>query len=98
MRREALDFFASLVNKLEQPNKDRVLDRIDLIRQLLYIITHESNTALICKNLKLIESCFYHGSMSDLEDEMAAHEDCESPVSDPRWLSSMNVSQLFRFF
>ena len=76
MRREALDFFASLVEKLKQPHKDRVLDRIDLIRQLLYIITHESHIALISKNLKLIESCFYHGSMSELEDEMADFEDC----------------------
>lgn len=98
MRKEAFDFFTSFVDKLEQPHKDRVLDRIDLIRQLLYIMTHESNKVLICKNLKLIESCFYHGSMSDLEDEMAEHEDSNSPVSDPRWLSLMNVSQLFRFF
>jgi hypothetical protein len=75
VRREALDFFASLVDKLKQPHKDRVLDRIDLIRQLLYIITHESHIVLINKNLKLIESCFYHGSISELKDEMAELED-----------------------
>lgn len=98
MRREALDFFTALVKRLDQPHKDRVLSRIDLIRHLLYIITHESNVALISKNLKLIEYCFYHGAMCDPEGEMDEHEASNPAISDPRWLSMMNVPQLYRFF
>ena len=49
VRRDTLDFFISLIRHLEGQHKDLVCDRLDLIRQVLYIMTHESHPILLCK-------------------------------------------------
>jgi hypothetical protein len=36
--------------------------------------------------------------MCDPEGEMDEHEASNPAISDPRWLSMMNVPQLYRFF
>ena len=60
VRREALTFFTSLMRQLKGHAKDTVLERLDLIRSALYMLTHDSSTIAIVLTLALLESCFYY--------------------------------------
>jgi hypothetical protein len=67
--------------KLEQPHKDLVIDRLDLIRHVTYILTHESNPAMLCSYLKLIEICFYNCNIEELNDLLLEQEELGMPIT-----------------
>jgi hypothetical protein len=93
IRSDTLDFFRSLSRYTVGPQKDALLQQTDLIRVLLYVLSHESAPRLVTQGLLALERCFFH----DARELREADLDVEWLEAET-WWPRLNTHWLEYFF
>ena len=60
VRREAISLMIALVRKLSGDSKEFMIERLDLIRRALYVITYETTPSHATQCLVLLECCLHY--------------------------------------
>jgi hypothetical protein len=78
--------------------KDFILEKLDLIRGALYMMTRETSPTLIIETLHLLESCLYYESENLPRKLRKWEKNGEEVGVNPEWALALNVRWLTYMF